>query len=103
MASIRKFQVRQPTYLPRGARSERAFICAPLRSAGGYTFSRGLSPAAETSLFPPAERSARLKRGTPQLKVVLFFAFCFRQDGEDSSDSKYFKSNRTVTDDITVK
>ena len=39
-----------PAYLPRGARSEGAFICAPLRSAGGTTFSRGLSPAAEINL-----------------------------------------------------
>ena len=43
-----------PEYLPRGARSEGAFICAPLRSAGGQAFSRGLSPAAETNLLPAA-------------------------------------------------
>ena len=30
------------------------FICAPLRYAGGTTFSRGLSPAAETNLLPTA-------------------------------------------------
>ena len=50
--SISKRSSTPPAYLPRGARSEGAFICAPLRSAGGTTFSRGLSPAAEKNLLP---------------------------------------------------